>query len=77
MGQALNIREHQRINMLETESVSDFLVVYGDKGNNPRQPSTKGLNINSTLDGFLTSGFPVALRQTTRMVLQKGPLISE
>ncbi len=77
MGQALKMREHQRINMLETESVCDFLGYKRDKGSNLSQPPTKGLNINSTLDGFLTSGFPVALRQTTRTVQQKGPLISK
>lgn len=55
----------------EAESVCDFLVVYRDRGGNPSQPPTKGLNINSTLDGFLTSGSPVALRQTTTTLLQK------
>lgn len=71
------MRQHQRINMLETESVHDFPGLRRDTGSNPSQPPTKGLNINSTLDGFLTPGFAVAPRQTTRMVLQKGPSISE
>lgn len=57
--------------MLETEKCPRYLRAETDRGSNLSQSPTKGLNINSTLDGVLTSGFPVALRQTTRTVLQK------